>query len=267
MSDAQSLLRFEQQGSIARLTLNRPQAGNAIDLPLARELLDAARRCDQDDAIRCVSITGAGRLFCTGGDVSAFAAAGDGVPELLRELAGTLHQALRTLSRLRKPVLTIVNGPAAGAGLSLSACGDIVIAASSAHFTAAYGSVGLTPDGGMSWWLPRLVGLRRAQEIILANRRIAAPEAEALGLVTRVVDDVQLQDEAAAWEKRLSESATRAVGGARLLLVDGYSRTLSEQLDAEVDAIVRAGADAECREGVAAFLDRRRPDFTNAAGQ
>lgn len=252
---------FERDGTIARLTLNRPQAGNAVDLPLARRLVEIATRCDQDETIRCVVLTGAGRMFCAGGDLGEFAAAGDAVPEFLRELAGTLHEALATLARMRKPLLTVVNGPAAGAGLSLAISGDIVLSARSAHFSAAYGSVGLTPDGGMSWWLPRLVGLRRAQDIILGNRRIGADEAEAIGLVTRTLDDAALADEVTDYALRLSRSAVGVLGAARQLLLDGFSRGLVEQLDAEQDAIARAGAAAECREGVTAFLGKRKPDF------
>src|SRR3546814_7158549 len=137
MSDAPSLRSINS--AAATLTFNRPQAGNAIDLPLARARLQAAIRCDTDPAIRCVVLTGAGKLFCGGGDVQAFSAAGDQVSSYLSELAGTLHIAVTRLMRMAKPLLVLVNGPAAGAGLSLAICGDMVLAARSAHFTAAYG--------------------------------------------------------------------------------------------------------------------------------
>jgi 2-(1,2-epoxy-1,2-dihydrophenyl)acetyl-CoA isomerase len=254
-------VELERRGSTAWITLNRPELGNAIDLSLARALTDAVGECDADDRIRCVAITGAGSMFCVGGDLRAFAVAGDQMPALLRELAGRLHEALTILSQLRKPILTVINGPAAGAGLSLSICSDIALAARSAHFSAAYGGVGLTPDGGMSWWLSRLVGLRRAQQIILANRRVSAAEAESMGLITQSVDDDGLMAEAARWTERLSRSATQALAVSRRLLLDGYTRSLREQLDAEVDAIVHAGAQEECREGVSAFLERRAPMF------
>lgn len=140
---------LSKDGPIARITLNRPDAANAVDLDLARALLQATISCDHDPAIRCVVLTGAGKLFCGGGDVGRFEALGDDVPAFLSELAGTLHMATSRLMRMAKPVLVLVNGPAAGAGLSLALCGDIVIAARSAHFTAAYGAVGLSPDGGM----------------------------------------------------------------------------------------------------------------------
>jgi 2-(1,2-epoxy-1,2-dihydrophenyl)acetyl-CoA isomerase len=179
--------------SIATLMLDRPAVGNTIDMALARALIDAAVRCDEDQAIRCIVLTGRGRLFCGGGDVSAFAEAGDDISAFLRELASALHEAISRLMRMKKPLVVLVNGPAAGAGLSLALAGDITLATKSAHFTAAYGALGLTPDGGMTWSLPRLVGRRRAQEIILSNRRVSAEEAAAIGLVTRVVADDALE--------------------------------------------------------------------------
>ena len=259
-------LRFERDGAIARIVLDRPQAGNAIDLDMARALLEAAQRCEDDASIRCVVITGAGRLFCAGGDIAAFSAAGDAVPEFLRELATTLHKALMRFARMRKPLVTVVNGPAAGAGLSLAIIGDVVLAARSAHFSSAYGSLGLTPDGGMSWWLPRVVGLRRAQEIILTGRRLSAEEAASLGLATLVVDDAELAAQAQAYAQRLAVAPSAAIGAARQLLLDGETRSLSDQLDAEIEAIVAAGASDECREGVAAFVEKRKPNFIGSRG-
>ena len=256
-----SPLLFEVNDGIAWITLNRPEAGNAIDLPMARVLVDAAIRCQTDATIRCVVLTGAGRLFCVGGDVGLFASAGDQVSALLSELAGTLHMALARLARMAKPMLVLVNGPAAGAGLSLAISGDVVLATRSAHFTAAYGAIGLTPDGGMSWVLPRVVGLRRAQEIILTNRRVKADEAEAIGLVTRLVDDDQLRGEGQVTAAMLAGFAVKAVGAARALLQESFSSGYETQLEREARAISAAGAGAECREGLAAYFAKRTPDF------
>jgi 2-(1,2-epoxy-1,2-dihydrophenyl)acetyl-CoA isomerase len=260
----QSPLLFQVEGATATLTLNRPAAGNAIDLPLARAILAAAIRCDTDPAIRCVVLTGAGKLFCGGGDLPAFAEAGDQVAAFLSELAGTLHMAISRLMRMAKPLLVLVNGPAAGAGLSLSLIGDIVIAARSAHFTAAYGGVGLSPDGGMSWLLPRLVGLRRAQEMIIANRRVPADEAAAIGLITRVVEDDALAATGAEQAARLAAAATLALGAARALLLDSFDGPLEGHLERETRRIAASGTTADCREGVAAYLARRKPDFRGA---
>ena len=257
-------LLVEVVDGVAWLTLNRPNAGNAVDLPIARALVEASIRCQTDAAIRCVVLTGSGRLFCAGGDISLFASAGDKVSALLSELAGTLHMALARLARMPKPFLVLVNGPAAGAGLSLAISGDVVLCAPSAHFTAAYGSLGLTPDGGMSWTLPRLVGLRKAQEIILTNRRIKADEAERIGMVTRVVEDERLMEDGRETAARLAAAPIAAVGAARALLQETFSSGYETQLEREARAISIAGGSAECREGLAAYFDKRSPDFKGA---
>lgn len=248
-------------GGIARITFNRTQAGNAINLPFARALDEAAILCETDPSIRCVMLTGAGRLFCAGGDVELFRTMGDDVDALLSELAGTLHIAVSRFARMAKPLLVLVNGPAAGAGLSLALGGDVVLCARSAHFTAAYGTLGLTPDGGMSWWLPRLVGLRKAQEIILTNRRITAEEAAAIGMVTRVVEDEELAREGEELARQLALAATGAIGAARALLRKSFETGYESQLADEMQSIARAGASADCREGLAAFFAKRPPEF------
>jgi 2-(1,2-epoxy-1,2-dihydrophenyl)acetyl-CoA isomerase len=243
--------------SIATLMLDRPAVGNTIDMALARALIDAAVRCDEDKAIRCIVLTGRGRLFCGGGDVSAFAEAGDDISAFLRELAGALHEAISRLMRMKKPLVVLVNGPAAGAGLSLALAGDITLAAKSAHFTAAYGALGLTPDGGMTWSLPRLVGYRRAQEIILSNRRVSAEEAAAIGLVTRVVADDALQAAGAELAANLARASTVALGAVRQLLLDSFDGKLEDQLEREAQAIAAAGATPEARAAITAFLAKR----------
>jgi 2-(1,2-epoxy-1,2-dihydrophenyl)acetyl-CoA isomerase len=250
-------LALTVENSIATLILDRPAAGNTIDMALARALVDAAVRCDEDRAIRCVVLTGRGRLFCGGGDVSAFAEAGDDISAFLRELAGALHEAISRLMRMKKPLLVLVNGPAAGAGFSLALAGDITLAARSAHFTAAYGTLGLTPDGGMTWSLPRLVGYRRAQEIIFSNRRVSAEEAAAIGLVTRAVADDALEAAGAELAANLARASTGALGAARQLLLDSFGAELEDQLEREAQAIAAAGATPEARAAIAAFLAKR----------
>jgi 2-(1,2-epoxy-1,2-dihydrophenyl)acetyl-CoA isomerase len=257
-----SPLLMSVNDGIARLTLNRPEHGNAIDLLMARALGEASIRCQIDRAIRCVVLTGAGRLFCAGGDVGLFGSTGDRADAVLSELAGTLHLALARLARMAKPLLVLVNGPAAGAGLSLAISGDVVLCARSTHFTAAYGALGLTPDGGMTWLLPRLVGLRKAQEIILTNRRISSEEAEKIGMVTRLVDDEALAREGDIAAATLAASAIGALGVTRGLLQDSFSAGFETQLEREARAISAAGAAPEAQEGIAAFLAKRPPDFS-----
>ncbi|MDP1026869.1 enoyl-CoA hydratase-related protein [Sphingomonas sp. KR1UV-12] len=253
-----------RHGAAARIALDRPDAGNAIDPTLAEELAAAADAVSSDPSVRCVTLTGSGRLFCAGGDVGAMAAAGGNAAAFLYALASSLHGAIVTLATMEKPLLVAVNGPAAGAGLSLALLGDVVLAGRSAHFTAAYTGIGLTPDGGMSWLLPRIVGLRRAQSMILTNERVSAEEAARLGLVTRVVDDHELADEALKVANALVAAPTAAIGAARGLLLQGATSSLAEHLDREADTIAAAGTHPESREGLSAFLARRRPDFQGA---
>ncbi|RSU55135.1 enoyl-CoA hydratase/isomerase family protein [Sphingobium yanoikuyae] len=263
MSGSGSGVALAIADGIARITLDRPAVGNAIDLPLARALLDAAIRCEGDAAVRCVVLTGSGKLFCAGGDVALMGGAGAQLPTVLAELIATFHAAVTRLARMAKPLLTLVNGPAAGAGFSLAILGDVVLSARSAHYTAAYGAIGLTADGGLSWLLPRLVGLRRAQEIILTNRRIKSEEAEAIGLVTRLVDDDALEAEGLALAARLADAPTAAYGAARTLLHDSFDTGFETQLDRELRSMAVAGA-GEAQEGLAALLAKRPPNFRGA---
>jgi 2-(1,2-epoxy-1,2-dihydrophenyl)acetyl-CoA isomerase len=248
------------EDGIARVVLNRPESGNAINISLARALLDAAIRCDTDPDVRCVVIAGNGKLFCAGGDVELLGGAGDKLPAILSELIAIFHAAVIRLAKMPKPLLTLVNGPAAGAGMSLSLLGDIVLSSRTAHYTPAYGALGLTADGGLSWLLPRLVGLRKAQEIILTNRRIKADEAEAMGLITRAVDETDLETKAIAMAKQLADAPVAALGAARALILQSFHTSLETQLECELNSMVIAGG-GEAREGLAAFLAKRAPQF------
>lgn len=252
---------FERQDAVAIVTLARPDAGNAINKDLALGLLSAAIACEQDPAIRCVLLQSSGKLFCGGGDLGDFDAAGDRVGEVLSEVAILLHAAISTFVRMEKPLVTAVQGFAAGAGFSLAIMGDIVIASEAAKFTLAYSGVGLSPDGGASWFLPRLVGLRKAQELLLLNPRIEAHEALSIGLVTKVVAANELEAEARSVAARLAEGATRAFGRSRSLLWGSSEVSLDAQLSREAQAISKSVLEPDGREGVAAFREGRKPDF------
>lgn len=242
---------------LARVTLSRPERGNAIDRHLVDDLRAALERAG---GARAILLRGAGRDFCVGGDLRAFDAAPDR-GAFLRDLAGALHEAVELLVSFPAPVVVAVRGSAAGAGMSLAALGDIVVAAESASFVLAYTGVGLTPDGGSSWILPRVVGLRRAAELALLNRRLTAREALDWGLVTAVVGDAELDDRAAEVAARLVAGPTGALATTRRLLWAGAERPLAAHLREEADAIARAGDGHEGREGIAAFVERRRPRF------
>ena len=261
MSTEMHGLQVEREGAVTRLLLDRPAVGNAIDIPLARALMEAAIACDEDDSVRCVLLTGRGRLFCTGGDVAAFSAAGDQVPAFLKEITGYLHSALARFARMDKPMITAINGPAAGAGIGLALLGDIALADPTAHFTLAYTAIGMTPDGGTTWLLPRLVGMRRAQELVLLNRRVSAQEAAEIGLVTRVAGEGAVMEEANRLAEELAGSATGALGAARRLLLDSFSTPLETQMEQESRAIAARARTPEGREGLAAFVEKRKPRY------
>jgi len=258
MSDA---LLQARQGGVLTLTLNRPTAGNAIDIDLAHALMLAAIACDEDASIRCVVLTGAGKLFCAGGDIAAFAAAGEKTPSLIKELTAYLHAAIARFARMEKPLITAVNGAAAGAGFSLAILGDIAIGSAAASFTLAYGSIGLSPDGGATWLLPRLIGLRRTQELALTGQRLTAAQAASLGLITRAVEAAELAGEAAKLAAQLAAGPTRAFGRTRNLLHASFSTSLETQMENEARAIAACAGGAEAREGLAAFLAKRPANF------
>lgn len=254
-------IRFEVEGAVARIVLDRPEVGNALDIPMARELMECAIRCEGDAAIRCVVLTGSGKLYCTGGDVVAFSNAGDKLPEFLREITAYVHAAISSLVKMDKPLLVAVNGPVAGAGVGLAILGDIVLADPAAHFTLAYTAIGMTPDGATTWMLPRLIGLRRAQELCLTNRRIKAEEAAAIGLITRVTAAGALQAETDALALSLAQSATTALGATRKLLLESFSNPLEAQMELESRTISAQARTRDGQEGVSAFVEKRKPRF------
>lgn len=266
MSDGPAV-RIEVASGVATLTLDRPEKRNAIGPETSAALRDAADLCAEDSAIRCVILTGSGAFFSVGGDVDLFAGAGENAAEIVGRLAETFHAGVLRLATMPKPLITAINGPAAGAGLSLAILGDIAIAARSAQFAVAYSAIGLTPDGGASWMLPKLVGLRRAQEMMLTNRRVGAEEAAAIGLVTRVVEDEALMSTAREIALGLANGAVGALANCRRLLHDGAIQSLSAQLDAEAASIAAASGSAEGREGIQAFLEKRRPVFPAATAK
>ncbi|MEU1425627.1 enoyl-CoA hydratase-related protein [Nocardia sp. NPDC005746] len=260
MSDNYENILFEHDGPIARITLNRPNAANGIDQALAEELERAATYCSEDPAVKVVVLTGAGRFFSAGGDVRAMAASGD-TGAFIEKLAGTLHRAVSALARMDALLIVGVNGTAAGAGMSLAVAGDLVVAAESAAFTMAYTKIGLSPDGGASYYLPRLIGLRKTQELMLTNRTLRAAEALEWGLLHRVVADDELAGavEALAQEFAAGPKASNAAVK-KLLLVSGQ-HNLEEQLNTEAAFITRNAESADGQEGIAAFTGKRAPKY------
>jgi len=250
-------------GGVATITLNRPEAHNAMSHDLIDAFSTTAERLAANPGTRAFLICAQGRNFCVGGDIRAFAAQADPAA-FLGDLARRLHEGLMLLFNHPAPVVVAAQGAAAGAGLSLVAGGDIVLAGRSATFTLAYPGIGLTADGGASWLLPRVIGLRRTQEMAYLGRRLDAGEAASWGLVTRVVDDDALLAEAEAVASRIAAGPTGAFGGIKRLLGASGRTRFSDQLDAEADAIALAMTSHDAAEGLAAFLDRRAPVFTGS---
>jgi 2-(1,2-epoxy-1,2-dihydrophenyl)acetyl-CoA isomerase len=265
-AEAYRTIRLDVTDGVARLALHRPDAANAIDLELAGELERAATELTERGAsgdVRAVLLTGEGPRFCGGGDVGSFARTDDdALPELLAEITAHLHPAVEALVALDAPVVAAVQGSAAGAGFGLVLAADLVVAARSARFVMAYTGIGLSPDGSSSWFLPRVVGLRRAVELTLTNRVLSADEALDWGIVTSVVDDERLGAAAEELVVQLAAGPTRAYGRATRLLRDAAGASLADHLDAERRELRASAATADGREGIAAFVAKRRPTFT-----
>jgi 2-(1,2-epoxy-1,2-dihydrophenyl)acetyl-CoA isomerase len=221
-------------------------------------------RCDEDPAVRAVLVAGSGKMFCAGGDLKSFAARKDDLPAHLKLLTHYIHGAVSLMARMDAPVITAVNGTVAGGGLGLVFGADLVIAAESARFTMAYTRAALSPDASTSFFLPRLVGLRRALDLTLTNRVISAREALEWGIVNRVVAEGELAGAAQALAKEMADGPTAAFGAAKRLLRDSFSDTLETHLQAEARAIAERARNAEAREGISAFLEKRAPRYREA---
>jgi len=252
---------FEKQGAIARLALNRPDAANGLDSLMASELKQAAQLCSGDPELKAVVLSASGRFFCAGGDIKEMMSHGDEVGAAVKSLADDLHSAISTLSRMQAALIVAVNGVAAGAGFSLALIGDIVLAAESSSFTMAYTRAGLCPDGSSSYFLPRLVGLRKAQELMLTNRTLGAQEACALGMVTRVVADDDLAAQAEQVASDLANSARLSTAYVKKLLLASPGNDLEAQMELEGQLVSRCAASPDGREGIRAFVDKRQPEF------
>ena len=224
-----------------------------------------ANRCSTDPAVRCVLLTGAGdRAFCAGGDVPGFHAGIESgeIGLLIQRMTQALHMAISRFARMRAPLVGAVNGVAAGAGFSLAAACDLVIAADTARFASAYTRIGLTPDGSSTYFLTRLVGPRRAMELHMTDRVLTAAEALDWGIVNRVVPAAALPEEAGKLAAQLAAGPTRAFGTVKKLVQTGLADTLESQMEREARAILEMAQTEDGREGIAAFVAKRAPRFT-----
>jgi 2-(1,2-epoxy-1,2-dihydrophenyl)acetyl-CoA isomerase len=254
-------LLFEVRDQVAHITLNRPEAANSINLEMGRDLMHAALRCDEDPGIRAVLISAAGKIFSGGGDLKAFLSKGDQLPYHVKEITTYLHAAMSRFTRMDAPVVAAVHGVVAGAGMSIAIACDIVVAAETTRFMVAYTRAGLVPDGSSTYFLPRIVGLKRALELTLTNRMFSAQEALQWGLVTQVVPDNELLAQARAIAVQLAAGPTRAYGISKRLLHSGWTETLETQMENESQAIANSARTADAREGITAFLEKRPPKY------
>jgi 2-(1,2-epoxy-1,2-dihydrophenyl)acetyl-CoA isomerase len=258
---SQPTVNVETRGAVAIVTFDRPDSGNTLTVQVGMDLLAAAMTCGRNSAVRAVVLTGAGKHFSFGGDLRAMVARGGAIDAYISELTGYLHAAISYFARMDAPVIAAVNGTAAGGGVGFVAMADLAVAARSAKFTLAYTAIALVPDCSTSFFLPRILGTKRAMELMLTNRTLSAQEALEWGLVNRVVADDEVLDEAIRLAEELATGPLRAFGKTKRLLAQSMAG-LESQMVLESEGISAQAATAEGQEGIHAFLEKRKPRFT-----
>ncbi len=254
------LTNFDAETGVGRITLNRPEALNALDVPMARAFLAAVREVTARPGLRAILMTGAGRAFAAGGDVPGFRERGfERAGEMIHDLLDALNPAIVALRQTPAPVVVAARGASAGAGLSLALSGDLILAEEGAKFIVAYDKIGASPDCGLTWLLPRRVGRGAAFEMMLTGRVVSAAEALALRLVDRLEPAEALDAAAEALAAKIAAGPTLAYGAFKTLTDSGLS--LPEQLEAERRAFIAATRTEDFREGVSAFIEKRAPVF------
>ncbi len=253
---------LDRHDGIGRLTLNRPEALNALNKATGAELLDALETLRDDPATRVVVLTGSSRAFCAGGDIREMSRSGELPADYFDELMANLNHLILTLCELPKPVIAAVNGVAAGLGFNLALAADLRIAARSAEFSQAFIKIGLIPDGGGTYLLPRIVGWARASELIMTARTVSSEEALRLGIVTEVVEDTDFEATVTEWAERLAAAPTATIGRVKKLLAHSHTADLKSQLRFEREMQSESGASEDFKEGIRAFLEKRPARFS-----
>lgn len=251
-------LGFEIEDGVAVITLNRPDKLNSFNNSMGSNLQTALDHCMENDEVRCVLLTGAGRGFCAGQDLEE---AISGIAEIEEHVETKYNPIVRKIRAIEKPVIAAVNGVAAGAGANLAYCCDIVLATESAKFIQSFVNIGLIPDTGGTYFLPRLVGLHRASVMMMLGEKMTAEEAKDLGLVYKVFPDGELMNGAMELAKRMAQMPTRGLGLTKKALNYSLGNTLDEQLAVERDLQGMAGRTSDNAEGINAFLEKRKPVF------
>ena len=254
-------LNYVVADRIAIITLNRPNDANGMNLALTTELAQVAKTCSEDGDVKAVILTGSGKFFCAGGDVKAMHEGERSAGDTVKQIADQLHLAISIFSRMSAPLISAVNGVAAGAGFSIALSADMVIASENAKFTMAYSKIGLSPDGSSSYFLPRLIGMRKTQELMFTNRVLSAEEALQWGLINQVVADDQLVTQATALAQTFVKGSLTANAAIKQLLVNSFVNDLETQMNLESDTIKACANASDGQEGVASFVEKRAPRF------
>jgi 2-(1,2-epoxy-1,2-dihydrophenyl)acetyl-CoA isomerase len=257
-----AVILLSVERGVATISLNRPQVLNAMDGEMMQKLRPIAESVQNDPAVRAVVVRGEGPAFMAGGDVSVFYSHLQELPELIVHWGREMHFAFLALRRMGKPVLASVHGAVAGAGFSLMCAADLAIAAADTKFTLAYASIGASPDGGSTHFLPRLLGYRKAMELALLPERFDAETARSLGLVNWVVAGDKLAEETAKIAQRLASGPTKAYAEAKRLMNQSLATSIETQMEEELFAFSRCARTADLKEGVTAFVEKRKPVFT-----
>ncbi len=251
-------ITYDLSDGVATITLNRPEAANSLNDALSSQMLDAIIRAEENTAVRALIISGGtGRFFCAGADLRSFY----GAPDALKTKVSLFHVAILRIVRAPFPVIAAVNGTAAGGGMGLACCCDMIIAGETTRFIMAYTRRGLSPDGTTTYFLPRRIGVGRALELAYTNRTLSAREALEWGIVNRVVPDPDLLKEAHALAGELAHGATRALAAAKRLMYTGVNESLETQIENEIRSIYELAATDDTREAIKAFNEKRTPVF------
>lgn len=250
---------FEVKGSLGCITFNRPEKYNSFTRELALSMQDALKQCRDDEAIRCIVITGAGKAFCAGQDLGEVTQ--ENPPSLSTIISEHLNPIIRLIREIEKPILAAVNGVAAGAGANVALACDITVAAPKASFIQAFSKIGLIPDSGGTFFLPRLVGLQRAAAYMMLGEKVSAQEAERVGMIYKVLEDENFMDAAIALANQLAQMPTRGLGLTKRALNQALTNDLDRQLAVEEQLQSSAGLTEDYNEGVSAFLEKRTASF------
>ena len=253
------MILFEIKNQVATLTLNRPEKYHSFVREMALDLQEKLDLCKNDNNIRAIVITGTGKAFCAGQDLGE--AIDPNGPELQKIVNEHYNPIIRQIRNIEKPIIAAVNGVAAGAGASIALCCDIIIAKEGAVFVQAFSKIGLVPDSGATFFLPRLIGFQKASALMMNADPITATEAERLGMIYKVVEESKFEDEIQSFSEKLAKMPTKGIGLTKKLLNQSMRNSLEKQLDEEEVAQTIAGKTNDYKEGVSAFLEKRKPNF------